>query len=204
MAKLSFSFSDEPLLGCWVDLEPLKIEHIPKLEGSYSPELSEWYPRQFSSVQDYYDGMVRDQEFGEVRLFAIYDKRIRQYLGCTGFLCMDPKNKKLEIGASWIGGKFQGSVANTEAKLLLLMYAFERLGCIRVEFYTDSLNVRSQHALERLGAVKEGLLRNHKIVPSGRRRHSVVFGVIVEEWSDTKKIIQNRLNAKGSTEFIAS
>jgi RimJ/RimL family protein N-acetyltransferase len=89
---------------------------------------------------------------------------------------MAPEHRGLEIGGTWYGLEFQRTVVNTECKYLLLKYAFETLGCIRVQFKTDLRNERSQKAIERIGAVKrEGVLRNHMILPDGRYR---AFGVL--------------------------
>ena len=93
-----------------------------------------------------------------------------------------------EIGIAW-----QRSVVNTEAKHLMLRYAFEVLDSIRVEFKTDSLNERSRNALLRLGAREEGTLRNHMITQSGRRRHSVYFSIIDSEWPGVKAWLEIKL-----------
>jgi RimJ/RimL family protein N-acetyltransferase len=82
---------------------------------------------------------------------------------------------------------------NTEAKLLLLTHAFETLGCIRVEFKTDSINNQSRNALLRIGAKEEGVLRNHMIAPGGRIRHSVYFSIIDSEWKDVKRELEKKL-----------
>jgi RimJ/RimL family protein N-acetyltransferase len=89
-----------------------------------------------------------------------------------------------------LGQDFQRSAINTETKLLMLTHAFERLGCIRVEFKTDARNDRSQVALERIGAVREGVLRKHMIVQGGYHRDSVYFSVTEEEWPAVKLRLQ--------------
>jgi RimJ/RimL family protein N-acetyltransferase len=99
----------------------------------------------------------------------------------------------MEIGWTWIGKPWQRTAVNTEAKYLMLRHAFETLGCIRVEFKTDSLNQQSRNAILRIGAKEEGTLRNHMITQSGRYRHSVYFGVIESEWPEVKRELEERL-----------
>jgi RimJ/RimL family protein N-acetyltransferase len=100
----------------------------------------------------------------------------------------------LEIGWTWLGEEWQRTGINTEAKLLLLSHAFERLGCVRVEFKTDLRNERSQQALERIGARKEGILRNHMMVQGNYVRDSVYFSIIESEWPRVKKRLENLRN----------
>jgi len=89
---------------------------------------------------------------------------------------------------------FQRTAVNTECKYLLLTHAFETLGCIRVQIKTDSLNVRSQKAIERIGGMKEGVLRNHMILPNGRIRHSVYYSILDSEWPNVKKKLEDMLD----------
>ena len=98
-----------------------------------------------------------------------------------------PNDRGLEIGGTWYGPEFQRTVVNTECKYLLLQHAFEKLGCIRVQLKTDLRNERSQKAIERIGAVKEGVLRNHMILPDGHYRHSVYYSILDTEWLDCEK-----------------
>ncbi|MEZ7944266.1 MAG: GNAT family protein, partial [Halioglobus sp.] len=101
-----------------------------------------------------------------------------------------PEHRSLEIGWTWLGQNWQRTAINTETKLLLLSHAFEKLGCIRVEFKTDTRNERSQRALQRIGATKEGVLRNHMIVQDEFVRDSVYFSVISSEWLDVKERLE--------------
>jgi RimJ/RimL family protein N-acetyltransferase len=101
-----------------------------------------------------------------------------------------PGDRGLEVGGTWYGLEFQRTPVNTECKYLLLRHAFETLGCIRVQLKTDLRNERSQKAIERIGAKKEGVLRNHMILPDGRFRHSVFYSVLDTEWSDVKKNLE--------------
>jgi RimJ/RimL family protein N-acetyltransferase len=104
-----------------------------------------------------------------------------------------PKHMGLEIGTTWIGRAHQGTKVNPESKLLLLAHAFERLGCERVQLKTDGRNLQSQHAIEKLGAVKEGVLRKHMIMPDGFVRDTVMYSIVAAEWPDVKRGLEARL-----------
>ena len=111
--------------------------------------------------------------------------------GATRYLNIMPKDRGLEIGGTWYGIDFQRTPVNTECKYLLLKNAFENLGCIRVQLKTDLRNERSQKAIERIGAKKEGVLRNHMILPNGRYRDSVFYSILDTEWSEVKKRLED-------------
>jgi len=114
--------------------------------------------------------------------------------GATRYLNIMPKDCGVEIGGTWYGLEFQRTAVNTECKYLLLKHAFETLGCIRVQLKTDSRNERSQKAIERIGAIKEGVLRNHMILPSGYIRHSVFYSILDSEWDGVKKRLEGLLS----------
>jgi RimJ/RimL family protein N-acetyltransferase len=113
--------------------------------------------------------------------------------GATRYMNIMPNDRGLEIGGTWYGPEFQRTVVNTECKYLLLSHAFETLGCIRVQLKTDSRNERSQKAIQRIGAVKEGVLRNHMILPDGYIRHSVFYSIIDTEWPEVKKRLETMI-----------
>jgi RimJ/RimL family protein N-acetyltransferase len=114
--------------------------------------------------------------------------------GATRYLNIIPKDRGLEIGGTWYGPEFQRTAVNTECKYLLLQHAFETLGAIRVQLKTDSRNIRSQKAIERIGGVKEGVLRNHMILPDGVIRHSVFYSILDLEWEEVKKRLEEMLS----------
>ena len=114
--------------------------------------------------------------------------------GATRYLNIMPKDRGLEIGGTWYGTEFQRTAVNTECKYLLLTHAFETLACIRVQLKTDLRNERSQKAIERIGAKKEGVLRNHMILPDGNIRHSVFYSVLDSEWPEVKKNLEGMMN----------
>lgn len=114
--------------------------------------------------------------------------------GATRYLNIMPKDHGLEIGGTWYGVEFQRTAVNTECKYLLMSHAFERLGAVRVQLKTDLRNERSQKAIERIGAKKEGILRNHMILPDGFIRHSVFYSVLDTEWPAVKKNLEEMMN----------
>jgi RimJ/RimL family protein N-acetyltransferase len=122
--------------------------------------------------------------------FAVIDLTSGRVAGATRYLNIMPKDRGLEIGGTWYGTDFQRTVVNTECKYLLMSYAFEKLRAIRVQLKTDSRNERSQKAIERIGAKKEGVLRNHMILPDGYFRHSVFYSVLDTEWPEVKKNLE--------------
>ncbi|HSF25242.1 MAG TPA: GNAT family protein [Blastocatellia bacterium] len=125
--------------------------------------------------------------------FVIIRQSSGQVVGCTRFFHIERDHRRLEIGYTWLAASAQRTSVNTEAKLLLLTHAFDRLRCIRVEFFTDVLNQQSRTAILRLGAKQEGILRNHMIMPGGRYRDSVCFSIIEAEWPDVRASLEAKL-----------
>lgn len=124
---------------------------------------------------------------GTVMPFAIVHRETGRVVGSTRFWKIDRANRKLEIGHTWLGASMQRSGANTECKYLLLVHAFEVLGCVRVQFTTDVLNEKSRAAILRIGATQEGIVRHERIMPDGRKRDSVRFSIIDDEWPATRQ-----------------
>jgi N-acetyltransferase len=117
-------------------------------------------------------------------------------IGSTRFWKLDRANRKLEIGHTWLSASMQRSAANTEAKCLLLTYAFDTLQCVRVQFTTDELNEKSRAAILRIGAKQEGIVRHERIMPDGRKRNSVRFSIIDDEWPDVRANLEARLKSR--------
>jgi N-acetyltransferase len=118
-----------------------------------------------------------------------------EILGSTRFLAPKPEHRSIEIGWTWLHPSAWGTGANVEAKLLQLEYAFETLGCRRVEFKTDALNERSRAALEAIGASFEGVHRKHMLVRGGERRDSAWYSVLDDEWPTVRAHLEARLAA---------
>jgi RimJ/RimL family protein N-acetyltransferase len=109
------------------------------------------------------------------------------------YLNICQENRHLEIGGTWYAVAYQRTLVNTESKYMLLNYALENLDCIRVQFKTDARNNQSQRALERIGAMREGVFRNHMILPDGQLRDSVFYSIIYTEWFEIKSALEKNL-----------
>ncbi len=185
------------LTGTTVELLPLQPEHkAALLEAAADGEL--WNLKVThvpgpATVDNYIDTALAGRNAGTVIPFTIVRKSTGQVVGSTRFWKVDRVNRKLEIGHTWLALSTQKSAINTEAKLLLLTYAFEVLECVRVQFTTDELNEKSRAAILRLGAVQEGIVRHERIMPDGRKRNSVRFSIIDLEWPQVKANLQAKL-----------
>ncbi len=114
--------------------------------------------------------------------FTVIDTATDQPVGMTTYMHIDLPNRRLEIGSTWYAARAQRTALNTEAKLLLLGHAFDRLGCTAVELRTHFLNHQSRRAIERLGAKLDGILRSHSIAANGTLRDTCVYSIIASEW----------------------
>ena len=128
------------------------------------------------------DSAIQDTLNGTRIAFAVIDNAAGQIVGSTAYGNMSEKERKLEIGWSWLSRTAQGSGINRAAKFLLLEHAFGKLSCERVEFKTDILNVRARAGLKALGASEEGVLRSFNYMPDGRRRDVVYYSILASEW----------------------
>ena len=183
------------LNGKYVRLEPMTEDHIPGL-AEIGVGQTFWdfmlYGR-MDSVEDmrnWVKDILSRAEKGTDLPFVAIHLASGKVAGATRYLNIMPKDRGLEIGGTWYGTEYQRTPVNTECKYLLLTHAFERLGCIRVQLKTDLRNVRSQKAIERIGAKREGILRNHMILPSGQFRDSVFYSILDSEWPEVKKRLE--------------
>ena len=126
------------------------------------------------------------QARGTDLVFVVIHLETGRAVGSTRYMDIQPQHRGLEIGGTWYAREHQRTGVNTECKYLLLRHAFEVLGCIRVQLKTDSRNEPSQRAIERIGAAREGVLRNHMIMPDGHFRHSVYYSIVDSEWPQVK------------------
>ena len=187
------------LTGQHVRLEPLTEEHVSGLAEIGAGETF-WDFMLYGNINTVDDmrNWVRDilgrAEKGTDLPFVAIHLASGRVAGATRYLNIMPRDRGLEIGGTWYGPEFQRTALNTECKYLLLRHAFETLGCIRVQLKTDLRNERSQKAIERIGAVKEGVLRNHMILPDGRFRHSVFYSILDSEWPGVKKRLEEMLS----------
>lgn len=148
-----------------------------------------------STVDSYLKKALDGRDAGTVMPFVIVLKDSGEVIGSTRFWKIDPLNRKLEIGSSWISARWQKSFVNTEAKYLMLRHAFEVLDCVRVQFTTDENNQKSRNAILRLGAQQEGIVRHERIMPDGRKRNSVRFSIIDDEWPQVRQALEQKLAA---------
>ena len=185
------------LTGQRAKLVPMHIDHIEGLfEAGTNAQIWTYMPMKVETIDDakrlVIDALsARDQ--GLEFPYIVLDQETDKIVGSTRSLNISKLNRSLEIGWTWYNPSVWRTRINTECKYLLLSYCFETLSTIRVEFKTDSRNTRSQQAIERLGAVKEGIWRNHRILSDGYIRDSIYYSIIVQEWHSVKSRLQNFL-----------
>jgi len=182
------------LKGKHVTLEALEQHHLADIQTAAAD--GELWKLFFTSVpspentQNWLNIALEMQQQQKAVPFVVRENATGQIVGATRYCNMDINNKRLEIGYTWYAQRVQRSPVNTECKLLLLGHAFEEFDCIAVEFRTDWFNRRSQAAIERLGAKRDAILRNHMILPDGRIRDTVVYSILNSEWAGVKKNLQ--------------
>jgi RimJ/RimL family protein N-acetyltransferase len=186
------------LYGDRVRVEPLDHRHIDDLLAAASdPEIWRYMPipapANEADMTTLIDDAWRRAATGEQLPFAVIDSATDRAVGSTRYLEIRRSWRTLEIGWTWLGASVQRTIVNTEAKCLLLRHAFEELGALRVQFKTDARNERSQRGLERIGAVKEGVLRKHRINWDGFVRDSVYYSIIDTEWDAVKTRLEGLL-----------
>jgi RimJ/RimL family protein N-acetyltransferase len=186
------------LSGRFVRLEPLAETHVPDLARVAGDE-SIWRYMLYGTIQSedqmlaWVQDLLERQARGTDLPFAVIHTGSGKAIGATRYLDIRPADRGIEIGGTWYGADYQRTAVNTECKYLLLTHAFEQLGCLRVQFKTDLRNVRSQQAIERIGATREGVLRAHMVTPEGHIRDSVYYSIIAPEWPQVKALLEGKL-----------
>jgi RimJ/RimL family protein N-acetyltransferase len=189
------------LAGRWVRLEPVRPGHAADLWDALrqDPSVWRWMPRSRpDSVAEMEALLAADlgaQARGEVVVFTQLEPASGRAVGSTSYLNISRRDRGLEIGSTWLGRPWQRTGINTEAKYLLLRHAFEELGAARVQLKTDGRNLQSQAAIERLGAVREGVLRRHMLVHDGVLRDTVMYSILDGEWPAVKARLEARMAA---------
>ncbi|AXI02782.1 GNAT family N-acetyltransferase [Aquirhabdus parva] len=189
------------LEGQYIRLEPLTLAHAHALL-SIGQKHEDWLylPRScFTDLNDVHSWIQSAHRLlaqGEQIPFIIINRFSNQIVGSTRYLDIRPRDHVIEIGYTWLASIAQRTMVNTEAKFLLLQYAFEQMQMRRVELKTDLRNLRSQKAIERLGAIREGILRKHKCVQNDFQRDTVYFSIIDDEWAQVKAKLLERLAIK--------
>ena len=205
MASVPEPLAPVTLTGSHVQLEPLSLDHAEELAAAAEVDRSTfdltWVPDSVESARAYIAGLLDDHASGRVLPFAQRRLDTDEVVGCTRYLDPHwwrgrPEPDEIEIGGTWLGARAQRTTVNTEAKYLLLEYAFEALDVWRVAICTDARNQRSRDAILRIGASFEGLLRNHRLradtdVPSPRQ--TAVYSIVADEWPDVRRSLERRL-----------
>lgn len=186
------------LTGSIVRLEPLSEAHVPDLAVVGQDEAI-WKFLPYGNINteakmyELVKMLLARAAQGTDLPFAVILLESNQPIGCSRYLEIREDHRALEIGGTWFGREYQRSGVNTECKYLLIKHAFETLDYIRVQFKTDARNQRSQKSLERIGAVKEGILRKQMIVSDGYIRDSIYYSIIDSEWPSVKANLEEKL-----------
>ena len=187
------------LTGAGVRLEPLAAGHAADLlRAAADPEIWRYLPTAHPTTLEAMTAFITAARDGMARgelPFAVIQLSSGQAVGSTRYLEIRPADRAIEIGWTWYAREVQRTALNSECKYLLLRHAFETLGALRVQFKTDARNLRSQRAIERLGAVKEGVLRKQRIMHDGHQRDSVYYSILDEEWPAVRAFLEQRLRS---------
>ena len=180
------------LRGRWVRLVPLQPEHAAPLARALPPLEEIRYlglrpGRTPAGMAEHIGELLRRQADGTDLPFAIERASDGTVVGATRFLKIDRPNDAVEIGGSWLNRGAMRSPVNTEAKFLLLRHAFEAEHAVRVALQTDLRNERSQRAIARIGALREGIIRADRRTVDGYRRSSVVYSILADEWPRVRR-----------------
>ena len=196
-SPLEMDLAPVTLVGRYVRLEPLTLDHVERLAPvALDPELWRLTTNVVRSVDDlraYVEEALAAQAAGLALPFATIDVATGRAIGSTRFGNAARRDRRVEIGWTWLARDAQRTAANTEAKLLMLGHAFDRWHANRVELKTDALNARSRAAILRLGATEEGTFRHHMVTYEGRLRNSVWFSVLREEWAGVRERLERKL-----------
>jgi N-acetyltransferase len=200
-AKMN-AWRDQPeLAGRLVRLRPMAADDAPLIAVAAADgnlwELFYTLVPAPGDEQVYVDRALAEKAAGRAMPFIVIDAADSRAIGSTRFMRMNEKNRRLEIGTTFYAKSAQRSGINTEAKLLLLCHAFEVLECNVVELRTDWFNRASQRAIERLGARRDGVLRNHSIMADGRVRDAVVYSITDADWPGVKRNLEFLLSRHG-------
>ncbi len=197
---MSDRFAPKPvtLVGTAVRLEPLGRRHAADLfSAGADPAIWTHMPMGgfagLAAVELWIDRSIAAMEGGSDLPFAIIEQGNGRAVGSSRYMDIRREHRGLEIGWTWLAPEAQRTRVNTEAKFLLLEHAFEGLGAVRVQLKTDGRNVRSQRAIERIGAVREGVLRRHMVMWNGFVRDTVYYSVLDREWPQVKERLLARL-----------
>ena len=190
------------LQGKYVRLEPLGIRHAPDLwkNTGEDDEIWKWVlvrnqiPKNESEMLELIEKLIAEGKDGTREPWAVIDLKSNECIGSTSYLDLKTERKTMEIGSTFYGEIARRTGINTETKYILLKEAFDNRGYERVQFKADNLNIRSLTAIERIGATKEGVMRNHFMRRDGSRRDTVIYSIIKSEWPEVALRLQQLLN----------
>jgi RimJ/RimL family protein N-acetyltransferase len=186
------------LMAGRVRLEPLAESHREGLaRAADDPAIWAHMPADASGARfgAWFDAAMTAARTGEHAVWAVRTLGDDALVGSTRYLAIDPHHRRLEVGHTWYAPQVWGGKVNPACKLALLRYAFETLAFNRVELKTDNRNLRSQAAIAKLGATREGVFRAHMVRPDGSLRDSVYFSIVRDEWPAVRAGLLARLSA---------
>lgn len=182
-----------------VILEPLQQSHSTALYKQNHPDIWSFMLSKIDSLEEMVNWVAAAIHLREKQIafpFVVKLKEDNRIIGTTRLSDIDFDHKSCELGSTWYGKHYQRSFVNTNCKYLILQYCFEELNFVRVQFKTDERNITSQKAIERLGAIKEGVLRNEKILQNGYIRNSVIYSITNSDWISIKPELKNKASMK--------
>ena len=176
-----------------VRLIPITIEHIKEMRKlSSDSDIWTWYTEDLTipdALENWMTKRLQETEKGEKMTYTVQLIETGEIIGATSYGHINWTEKAIEIGWTWLGKRFIGSGVNKHMKFLMLRHAFEVMSMERLELRTDEENARSRKAMEKIGAIHDGTLRNHRTTQGGRRRNTVVYSIIKSEWPQIKASI---------------
>lgn len=188
-------FAPITLTGKYIVLRPLCFDDIYDLAQAGQDDAEIWHNIFYGQMhgvlstqddfQTYIENMLTTDAAKNEQTFAVVRRENNRVIGVTRYMSTHKSHRWLEIGGTWFAKEARRTMINTESKFLLLRYAFEQLNCVRVQFVADVRNERSQKAIERIGAVREGIVRHHRVLADGHRRSSVQYSILEDEWQST-------------------
>lgn len=181
------------LQGPNVRLEPLRPDHRTEMEDTLASDAANWLIQSISAIGPHFErywGMM--SETPQRITLAAFNQESGRMAGTSSFFDINPQHKSVEIGYTWFRPEYRGTPINPETKLLMLGQAFDA-GAMRVQFSVSAANERSQAALLKLGAKKEGVLRRHRLTWTGANRDTVLFSIIADEWEEVREALKRRL-----------
>lgn len=187
------------LTGGEVILEPLAARHLPQLGTACEPAFYEHMPGgpfALGGIEAWFTAMEAQRVGGRLLVFALVHRATGRAIGTSSLIDISVVDERLEIGGTWIARAHQRTAANTEMKLLLLRHCFDDLGAGRVALKTGDANVNSQRAIERIGGVREGVLRRHVRLNDGRWRDTVYYSILAAEWPAVRDRLEAKLAAR--------